>query len=376
MLDLSAVRDADDAPVGTRTRRRVRARRTLEESNESSSTLNDSVTMLYGSLKSPRQLARSASMKLRRVPSSASGLVSNASGLVSNSLRKGKAIYEEMKTGISKTNVSATSGVEQTTAGALFGRPLREVMNAQQDWAAMQVAVANSIEKSSTDDVSSDAEEDTLQAKRILGLSVPYMVFRCAQLVQEKHLKCEGIFRISAAHTTIQEKRQEIDSSTDCGVAALCDDDMDPYVLCCMLKMYLRELPEPILTSELQDSWMDIARVVAENGADVWTDSMECEEGAPSTDAEEGASDPDPTAVIEAVKELIGQLPRYNRNLLQCVSFVMRQAACNHEHNKMTAANLAIVIGPNLFPDASLMFEEAKSLAMVFLCHYDRVFGV
>lgn len=93
----------------------------------------------------------------------------------------------------------------------------------------------------------------------------------------------------------------------------------DPHVIAGVLKSYLRELPEPLMTFSLYDEWMTAARVSTSNDAR-----------------------------LQALWSVVQKLPEANRdNLRYLVKFL--SALCrNQDLNKMSPQNIAIVIAPNL----------------------------
>lgn len=93
----------------------------------------------------------------------------------------------------------------------------------------------------------------------------------------------------------------------------------DPHVIAGVLKSYLRELPEPLMTYSLYDEWMAAARVSTSNDTR-----------------------------LQALWSVVQKLPEANRdNLRYLVKFL--SALCrNQDINKMSPQNIAIVIAPNL----------------------------
>lgn len=49
---------------------------------------------------------------------------------------------------------------------------------------------------------------------------------------------------------------------------SLLQEFSDPHVIANALKCYLRELPEPLLTSELYEDWLEAAQVHSDEGED------------------------------------------------------------------------------------------------------------
>lgn len=90
-----------------------------------------------------------------------------------------------------------------------------------------------------------------------------------------------------------------------------------------LLKQFLRELPEPLLTSQLQDVFLG------------------CYDLSP------------PSKRISAVLLLCHLLPRYNLSALRYICTFLRRVVDRSVHNKMDAANIAICLAPNIFHAAS-----------------------
>ena len=59
-------------------------------------------------------------------------------------------------------------------------------------------------------------------------------------------LTCEGIYRISGVKSKIQALKECYNRGTPVYL-----HDYEPNVIASLLKLYLRELPEPVLTTEL-----------------------------------------------------------------------------------------------------------------------------
>jgi len=86
-----------------------------------------------------------------------------------------------------------------------------------------------------------------------------------------------------------------------------------------LLKQFLRELPEPLLTSQLQDAFLG------------------CYELSP------------PSKRIAAILLLCHLLPRHNLSTLRYICAFLHRVVDRSVHNKMDAANVAICLAPNIF---------------------------
>lgn len=122
------------------------------------------------------------------------------------------------------------------------------------------------------------------------------------------------MFRLSGSLTAIKSLKKKIDA----GTAPPFDDDVDVHCLTGLIKLYLRELPEPLLTYELYDCWKSVS---------------EC-------DIKEKK--------LELVKALLLALPKPNYVLLKRLVEFFADLATYEKATKMGLVNLATLIGPNL----------------------------
>ena len=66
----------------------------------------------------------------------------------------------------------------------------------------------------------------------------------------------EGLFRVPGSTSEVRRLK----SGFDTGLADLCDRVSDPHAVAGTLKLYLRELPEPLLTYTLYSDWLQAAK--------------------------------------------------------------------------------------------------------------------
>ncbi|XP_022241435.1 rho GTPase-activating protein 1-like [Limulus polyphemus] len=147
------------------------------------------------------------------------------------------------------------------------------------------------------------------------GDPIPRVVKECiAYLDSDTALETEGIFRRSA-NTQILKTVQSL---FDEGKPVNFEEHGDIHVAAVMIKSFLRELPEPLLTFDLYDDILSFQEL-------------------------------EQTEKLPVAKSLILQrLPEDNYQLLKyVVEFLVKVIDCS-DLNKMTASNLAIVFGPNL----------------------------
>merc|ERR1712137_1181008 len=143
---------------------------------------------------------------------------------------------------------------------------------------------------------------------------VPEVIDDCITHLLVHGLKVEGIFRSSG------EFRQVADILRDAGKGKRVSWSItsDPHLVACVIKVWLCELENPLLTWELHDCF-----IAAQDGPSV----------------EES---------LRRIATVIQILPIGARAVFQRLVFLMTKIDAHSETNKMNASNLAIVFAPVL----------------------------
>lgn len=136
----------------------------------------------------------------------------------------------------------------------------------------------------------------------------------CVMMLLETGMKEEGLFRIAAGAS----KLKKLKAALDCSTSQLEEFYSDPHAVAGALKSYLRELPEPLMTYQLYDEWIQASNV------------------------------PDPDKRLQALWVTCDQLPKNNKANFRYLIKFLAKLAQESDVNKMTPSNIAIVLGPNL----------------------------
>ncbi|XP_040908369.1 active breakpoint cluster region-related protein isoform X1 [Toxotes jaculatrix] len=145
---------------------------------------------------------------------------------------------------------------------------------------------------------------------------VPYIVRQCIEEVEKRGIDEVGIYRISGVATDIQALKAAFDSNTKDILVML--SDMDINAIAGTLKLYFRELPEPLLTDRLYPAFM------------------------------EGIALSDPAAKENCMMHLLRSLPDPNLMTFLTLLEHLKRVAEKEPINKMSLHNLATVFGPTL----------------------------
>ncbi|XP_027628789.1 rho GTPase-activating protein 25 isoform X2 [Tupaia chinensis] len=145
---------------------------------------------------------------------------------------------------------------------------------------------------------------------------VPILVEKCAEFILEHGLNEEGIFRLPGQDNLVKQLRDAFDA----GERPSFDKDTDVHTVASLLKLYLRDLPEPVVPWSQYEGFLLCGQLM----------------NADETKAQQ-----------ELMKQL-SILPRDNYSLLSYICRFLHEIQLNCAVNKMSVDNLATVIGVNL----------------------------
>ncbi|KAG8137363.1 hypothetical protein E2320_004604, partial [Naja naja] len=153
---------------------------------------------------------------------------------------------------------------------------------------------------------------------------VPRLIDSCCQHLEKHGLQTVGIFRVGSSKKRVRQLREEFDR----GVDVVLDEEQSIHDVAALLKEFLRDMPDPLLTRELYTPFINTLLM-------------------------------DPHEQLNTLQLLIYLLPPCNcdtlHRLLQFLATVASHAEDRKDEdgqeipgNKMTSLNLATIFGPNL----------------------------
>ncbi|XP_027542705.1 rho GTPase-activating protein 12 isoform X9 [Neopelma chrysocephalum] len=145
--------------------------------------------------------------------------------------------------------------------------------------------------------------------------TVPKFVKLCIEHVEEHGLDIDGLYRISGNLAVIQKLRFAVNHDEKLDLNDSKWEDI--HVITGALKMFFRELPEPLFT---YNHFNDFVNAIKQ----------------------------EPRQRVPAVKDLIKQLPKPNQDTMQVLFRHLKRVVENGEKNRMTYQSIAIVFGPTL----------------------------
>ncbi|KAM8803514.1 rho GTPase-activating protein 12 isoform 4-T4 [Rhynchonycteris naso] len=145
--------------------------------------------------------------------------------------------------------------------------------------------------------------------------TVPKFVRLCIEHVEQYGLDVDGIYRVSGNLAVIQKLRFAVNHDEKLDLNDSKWEDI--HVITGALKMFFRELPEPLFTF---NHFNDFVNAIKQ----------------------------EPRQRVTAVKDLIKQLPKPNQDTMQILFRHLKRVIENGEKNRMTYQSIAIVFGPTL----------------------------
>ncbi|XP_061745945.1 rho GTPase-activating protein 6-like isoform X2 [Nerophis ophidion] len=153
---------------------------------------------------------------------------------------------------------------------------------------------------------------------------VPRVVDSCCQHIEKYGLQTVGIFRVGSSKKRVRQLREEFDRGFDVQL----DEEHSVHDVAALLKEFLRDMPDPLLTKELYTAFINTTLL-------------------------------DPEEQHNVTQLLVYLLPACNSDTLhRLLEFLSTVADHAHDRldkdgqeitgNKMTSLNLATIFGPNL----------------------------
>ncbi|XP_069606730.1 rho GTPase-activating protein 44 isoform X6 [Ranitomeya imitator] len=148
----------------------------------------------------------------------------------------------------------------------------------------------------------------------VSGREIAFPIEACVTMLLECGMQEEGLFRVAPSAS----KLKKLKAALDCCVVDVAEYSADPHAIAGALKSYLRELPEPLMTFELYEEWIQASNIQ------------------------------DQDKRLQGLWNACEKLPKSNYNNFKYVIKFLSKLTEYQDANKMTPSNMAIVLGPNL----------------------------
>uniref|UniRef100_A0A9L0RZY4 Rho GTPase-activating protein 15 n=1 Tax=Equus caballus TaxID=9796 RepID=A0A9L0RZY4_HORSE len=179
--------------------------------------------------------------------------------------------------------------------------------------------------------------------------TVPRFVKQCIEAVEKRGLDVDGIYRVSGNLATIQKLRFIVNQEEKLNL----DDSQweDIHVVTGALKMFFRELPEPLFPYSFFERFV------------------------------EAIKKQDYNTRIETIKSLVQKLPPPNRDTMKVLFGHLTKIVAKASKNLMSTQSLGIVFGPTLLRaenetgNMAIHMVYQNQIAELMLSEYSKIFG-
>ncbi|XP_029461269.1 rho GTPase-activating protein 15 [Rhinatrema bivittatum] len=179
--------------------------------------------------------------------------------------------------------------------------------------------------------------------------TVPRFVRLCIEAVEKRGLDADGIYRVSGNLSTIQKLRFIVNQEEKLNL----DDSQweDIHVVTGALKMFFRELPEPLFPYCFFEQFLEAVKTQ------------------------------DYDTRIQAIRCLVKKLPKSNRDTMKILFAHLKKIVAKASVNLMSTQSLGIVFGPTLLRSENESGNIAvhmiyqNQIAELMLMEYDEIFS-
>uniref|UniRef100_A0A8C8VGU2 Rho GTPase activating protein 45 n=1 Tax=Pelusios castaneus TaxID=367368 RepID=A0A8C8VGU2_9SAUR len=182
---------------------------------------------------------------------------------------------------------------------------------------------------------------DFTQASQNSSDGIPFIIKKCICEIEKRALKTKGIYRVNGVKTRVEKLCQAFENGKELVELS----QASPHDISNVLKLYLRQLPEPIMPFRLYNELMGLAKESLQGAGET---KNKAGKGGPELVDKGAETDKMVVTLVMKLKELLKELPGENLATLQYIIQHLRRIVEVEQDNKMTSSNLGIVFGPTL----------------------------
>ncbi|XP_044280660.1 rho GTPase-activating protein 18 isoform X1 [Varanus komodoensis] len=179
--------------------------------------------------------------------------------------------------------------------------------------------------------------------KRVPGIKVPLVFQKLISQIEEGKLETEGLLRIPGVAARIKNLYQELEAKFYEGTFNW--ENVKQHDAASLLKLFIRELPQPLLTVEYLKAFQDVQKL------------------------------PKKKQQLQALNLLVLLLPEVNRDTLKALLEFLQRVIDHRDENKMNLKNVAMVMTPNLFMFHGLGYKTIEQNEFVMAAGTAGVMG-
>ncbi|XP_058274219.1 rho GTPase-activating protein 29-like isoform X1 [Hemibagrus wyckioides] len=208
---------------------------------------------------------------------------------------------------------------------------------------------------------------DFSQAAKNSTDGIPFIIRKCTSEIESRALNIKGIYRLNGAKSRVEKLCQAFENGKDLVELS----DLYPHDISNVLKLYLRQLPEPLILYRYYNEIIGLAKeaqsIIAE---DTHSPGLSIELNR----------------VILKIRDLLRHLPPAHYRTLHFLITHLHRVSEHAEENKMDTRNLGIIFGPTLIKPRQLDSDVSLSslvdypyqalMVELLILHHLKIFDI
>ncbi|XP_025913246.1 rho GTPase-activating protein 29 isoform X3 [Apteryx rowi] len=214
------------------------------------------------------------------------------------------------------------------------------------------------------------------QAAKNIPDGIPFIIKKCTSEIESRALNVKGIYRVNGAKSRVEKLCQAFENGKDLVELS----ELYAHDISNVLKLYLRQLPEPLILFRLYNEFIGLAK----ESQNV-NEELDVKQASPRSKKRQSICI-ELNRIIIKIKDLLKQLPLPNYNTLQYLIGHLHRVTEQSDENKMSASNLGIIFGPTLIrprqTDATVSLSSLVDypyqarVVELLITYYEKIFDV
>ncbi|NXA96823.1 RHG29 protein, partial [Melanocharis versteri] len=214
------------------------------------------------------------------------------------------------------------------------------------------------------------------QAAKNIPDGIPFIIKKCTSEIESRALNVKGIYRVNGAKSRVEKLCQAFENGKDLVELS----ELYAHDISNVLKLYLRQLPEPLILFRLYNEFIGLAKESQNTN-----EELDVKQASPKAKTRQSLCI-ELNRIIIKIKDLLKQLPVPNYNTLQYLIGHLHRVTEQCDENKMSASNLGIIFGPTLIrprqTDATVSLSSLVDypyqarVVELLITYYEKIFDV
>ncbi|KAJ6658429.1 hypothetical protein lerEdw1_020133 [Lerista edwardsae] len=214
------------------------------------------------------------------------------------------------------------------------------------------------------------------QAAKNTPDGIPFIIKKCTSEIESRALNVKGIYRVNGAKSRVEKLCQAFENGKDLVELS----ELYPHDISNVLKLYLRQLPEPLILFRLYTEFIGLAKE-SQN----INEELDVKQMSPRSKKRQSVCI-ELNRIILKIKDLLKLLPAPNYNTLQFLVGHLLRVTEQSDENKMSASNLGIIFGPTLIrprqTDATVSLSSLVDypyqarVVELLITYYEKIFDI